>query len=97
LAAQDMPVPTVVNVPEWGGDVYVRTMYGTERDAWEFAILGQDGKVSPENFRAHLLVRTLADEQGNRLFADADAAALSAKAGPTLARLYDISRTLNKL
>ena len=33
LAADDLPRETV-HVPEWGGDVYVRTMSGTDRDAF---------------------------------------------------------------
>ena len=40
LAADDLPRETV-HVPEWGGDVYVRTMSGTDRDAFETSLIAR--------------------------------------------------------
>ena len=37
LAADDLPREKV-NVPEWGGEVLVRTMSGTDRDAFEASL-----------------------------------------------------------
>ena len=34
LSSVDLP-KELVSVPEWGGDLYVRTLNGTERDAFE--------------------------------------------------------------
>ncbi len=42
LAADDLPRETVL-MPEWGGDVYVRTMSGTDRDAFESSLIARDG------------------------------------------------------
>ena len=68
-----------VAVPEWGGTVRVRCMTGEERDAYESALYNGD-KVNLDNVRARLLVLTVIDEQGARLFADeADIAALGRK------------------
>src|ERR1035437_8715941 len=86
-----------VNVPQWGGDVYVSTITGTERDAFESAITSSEGKVSVENIRAKLLVRCLTDENGNRLFTDADALQLGTKSANILDRLFTVARKLNGL
>lgn len=84
-----------VSVPEWGGDVYVRNFGGEERDAWEASIIGKDGKILRQNFRANLLVRCLCDEAGNLLFGLADVAALSKKSAVVLDRLYDVANRIN--
>ena len=83
-----------VNVPEWKRDISIRNMSGTERDEWENSIL-VNGKVSHENLRAKLLVKTLCDEHGNRLFSDQQAPALGQKNAAVLDRLFDISKRVN--
>lgn len=93
LAAEDL-TRKALEVPEWGGAVYVRTMCGTERDEWEKSLA--DVKDSA-NVRARLAVRCLCDEQGNRLFADADAEALGKKSGKILCRVFDLAIELNRL
>ncbi len=37
LAAKDTKLSGEISVPEWGGSVYVKTLTGTERDAFEDA------------------------------------------------------------
>jgi hypothetical protein len=95
LAADDSH-RTKVDVPEWGTSLYVRDMSGGERDQWEMVAF-KDGKVSPEHFRAKLLVRCLCDEQGQRVFQDSDTEALSAKSATVLARLYEVAARVNGL
>ena len=77
LQCDDLPKETV-KVPEWGGEVQVRTMTGTDRDAFEASLIGKEGRL--ENVRARLVSLAVCDESGNRLFGDADVAALGAKA-----------------
>ena len=99
LKTKDL-VSEKVEVPEWGGQVCVRCMTGTERDAFEseaYSFRGKDLHVNRENFRARLLVRTLADDKGERLFADSDMAALGGKSGRILDRLFTISMRINGL
>lgn len=97
LAAEDLQ-REAVDVPEWGGlSVYVRTLTGAERDAYESDIIGTDGKVKRDNIRAKLLVRTVVDETGERVFTDADVDALSKKSGSALVRLFDKAQRLNAL
>lgn len=78
----------------WGVDAFIRVMSGKERDQFE-AETYQDGRRKYENFRATLLVKTLADEQGNRLFSEADIASLSDFDSVELDRLFDLSTALN--
>lgn len=97
LAAQDRPTERV-NVPEWGGEVIVRTLSGAERDAYEDETLKTDGKslvVNRKNARARLVARCLCDESGNRLFSDAEAVALGSKSAAVLDRLFGIAQRLN--
>jgi len=93
LSVADSPLEKIA-VPEWDCAFYLRNMTGTERDSWELASF-RDGKISPEHFRAKLLVRCIADEQGKRVFTDEDAAALSGKSSQVLLRLYDVAARLN--
>ena len=96
LSASDVTTETVP-VPEWGGEVLVKVMTGTERDEWEAAIVESDGKVSRKNIRAKLVAQCIVDEQGNRLFTQDDVAALGKKSGSSLDRVYSVAARLNKL
>lgn len=92
LAADDLPRETV-NVPEWGGEVLVRTMSGTDRDAFEASLLEKDGRM--ENVRARLVALTLCDAQGDRLFNDSEIAALGRKSARALDRVFSVAQRLN--
>ena len=92
LAADDLPRETV-NVPEWGGEVLVRTMSGTDRDAFEASLLEKDGRM--ENVRARLVALTLCDLQGDRLFDDSEIAALGRKSARALDRVFSVAQRLN--
>ena len=92
LAADDLPRETV-NIPEWGGEVLVRTMSGTDRDAFEASLLEKDGRM--ENVRARLVALTLCDLQGDRLFNDSEIAALGRKSARALDRVFSVAQRLN--
>ena len=98
LAAEDM-VTRQVNVPEWGGDVIVRMLTGLERDQFDASIVGDaDMKGKQErlhNIRARLLSLCLVDQEGNRLFAEADVIALGAKCAKAIDRIYGIAAALS--
>jgi hypothetical protein len=64
-----------IDVPEWGGSVCIKTLSGTERDAFEEGYSEQKMR----NFRARFLVLTLCDEAGERLYADNEADELGSK------------------
>ena len=84
-----------VAVPEWNGEVFVRTLSGEERDHFEQSILGEDRKMNLDNVRAKLCVLTIVDDKGNRIFAETDIIALGKKSGQALDRIYEVSQTLN--
>lgn len=93
LSADDLPRERV-NVPEWGGDVFVRTMTGTDRDAFEASLIGnKDGRM--ENVRARLVSLTLCNEIGTRIFGDDDIAALGTKSAKALDRVFAVAQRLN--
>ncbi len=92
LAADDLP-REAVSVPEWGGEVLVRTMSGTDRDAFEASLLEKEGRM--ENVRARLVALTLCDTQGDRLFDDSEIAALGRKSARALDRVFSVAQRLN--
>lgn len=91
IAADDRKTKRV-DVPEWGGEVILRGLSGTDRDSWEQSNVIRRGNTAEVNLTgssARLLVRALVDEEGNRLFADNEWQQLSAKAGHVLSKLAD--------
>ncbi len=90
-----------VDVPEWGGSVYVRSMTGADRDAFEASMVtvNPDGSRTPDmrNLRAKLVALTLVDEAGNRLFEVADIPRLALKSAAALERVFEAAQRLNGL
>lgn len=95
LSVDDLP-RELVKVPEWGGDVYVRTMTGAERDKWEIEVATSKQKAS-ESVRAMIAALTVCDENSNLLFTIQDVEALSKKSAAALDRVMDAAMRLNKL
>jgi hypothetical protein len=96
LGASDLVIEKV-EVPEWGGYVYVRSLSGMERDAFEGSLVSKDGKntVKFDNIRAKLVCKTACDETGKRLFTDADVAELTRKSASALQRLFETAQRLS--
>jgi len=91
LSAPSTPKP--VDVPEWGGQVFVRMMTGTERMRYE-----EYGKTNPEALLAAVtLCFTVCNEAGDLLFTEADIPALQAKPMPVLYRVHAEAEKLNRL
>lgn len=90
-----------VDVPEWGGTVRIRALSGSERDRWEAAFLGKDGKPSVDkgmaNVRARLVIACAVDESDNQLFSHTDEKALGRKNAAALDRLFDAAQRLSGL
>ena len=97
LAVVDLPSETVP-CPEWGGEVSIRGMTGSERDAFEQSLFIGDAdskRFSADNVRAKLLVRCIVDENGERIFKDEDVEALGRRSAQVLDRLYDVAQRLS--
>lgn len=99
LAANDLQT-RVVDVPEWGGEVILKTLSGMERNAFEnslYRINGERATPNMANMSAKLLARVIVDEQGNRIFTDGDIMALGGKSAAVLSRLFEIASEMNGL
>lgn len=97
LEASDLPFVDV-DVPEWGGTVRVRTLTGTELDAYEAENFVQtESKVTlnRSDLRARLLVRAIVGEDGKPLFNAKQIADLGRKSAKVLDRLFETAQTLS--
>jgi hypothetical protein len=90
LAANDAQVEKF-EVKEWGGAIYVRTLTGTERDAFEDAY----AESKTKSFRERFLVLAICDEYGARLFTDAEINELGRKSAIVLNRVFDKAWSIN--
>lgn len=95
LKAADLKVEKV-DVPEWGGAIYLKVMSVGERDSYENEWV-KSKLTGMDNFRTRFLVRTICDVQGNRLFENKDIPKLMEKSAAVMGSLWDTSMSLNKL
>jgi len=94
LSADDLKKEKVP-VPEWGGHLFVKTQTGAEKDNFESSLVDSKGKVSVKNIRARMVAQVAVDEDGKRLFSDADAEALGKKSAAALDRVFAVAKRLN--
>jgi hypothetical protein len=91
LKAQDSKaVP--VNVPEWGGEVFLRPMSGKEREVFDTRFV-----KDAAGMRVFLAVTCLCDASGSRIFGDEDASALEGKSSVALERVAHEAIRINGL
>lgn len=90
LGVTDFKIEKVA-VPEWGGDVYMRTITGLERDLFEDSYSEKKMRA----FRVRFLVLTLCDEKGERLFSDEEIDVLGKKSSAVINRLFEKAWELN--
>lgn len=97
FAPRVLPIERV-EVPEWRGHVYVRTLSGAERDAFESATVRvRSGKTEAmlDNLRGRLVALCTCDENGRRLFVDDDAAEIGRLNGVAVDRVFQAAQRLN--
>lgn len=99
IFASDDHILERVDVPEWGGFVYCKTLGGAERDDFEQEHLDEKGnrKSRVANIRANLVARTVCDGDGNLLFGPGDVKALGKKNAKPLDRLFEVAMRLSGL
>ena len=90
----------LVYVPEWGGDVYVRSLMSWEKDSFEKEQLRrrQNGTDldSIDGQRARFAALVITDENGERIFKSAaDITMLGRKSGVALDRILTAATKLN--
>ncbi len=99
LAVQDT-ARELVGVPEWGGAVWVRGLTGSERDAFEGEVVqrnGRDVRMNTRNLRARMVVLSVVNEDGSRMFAYHDIEALGEKSARALDRIFAVAQRLSGL
>lgn len=100
LEASDLKTQAV-DVPEWGGSVLVRTMTGSDRDAFEASMIITlpDGTRQPNmtNMRAKLVALTVVDDAANRVFDATDVDRLALKCASALERVFEAAQRINGL
>jgi len=97
LAAEDLPFRDI-EIPEWQGAVRVRTMTGSERDAFEASIYDTTGEkptLNRTDFRAKLLSKVIVDDKGQRLFTDKEITQLGGKSAKAINRLFEAAQEIN--
>lgn len=85
-----------VYVPAWKAWVYVKTLDGRGRDAFEVSSM-KDGKRTLENIRAKLLAQTICNKAGVPLFNESHVEELGKKNGAAIALLWDKASALNAI
>src|SRR5690242_10205053 len=86
LNASDLQTETVP-VPEWGGDIIIRTLSASARDLADQVLKGADEEGNGVQ-AARFIAACAVDEQGQPLFTDADIPALAAKANHVITRVF---------
>jgi hypothetical protein len=96
-----------VDVPEWGGHIYVRLLSGTGREKYIESVrtlVGTPGKDKNAYWKmvltgsgAKLVAEAACDKNGKRIFRDEDVEALGKKSYVALKRVVDAAAKLNGL
>ncbi len=96
LARDDQRIEEV-EVPEWGTWVRVRALNGRERDDYIdslFKMRGNKRVSATENATARLVMLCTVDEDGNRLWGEADLERLGRKNAAALNRIGQVAQRL---
>jgi hypothetical protein len=91
-------ITETVPVPEWGGDVIVRSISALERDEFESSMAVKRGRsieVNIRNIRARLVAIAAVDEDGKRLFSDKDVEQLGELSAKAMDRVYEVAARLS--
>lgn len=95
-AADDSKIEKIA-VPEWGGDVYIRAMRGSDRESFVTKYASQAKSPNFQHAHARLIVWAACDEHGKPIFTDADVTWLTEKSCAPLSRLVNAISKLNGL
>jgi hypothetical protein len=97
LSAVDGKIETV-EVPEWGGSVYVRTLGSDEGDEYQQSLIegtGEDTRTNLKGCSARLAGLAICDDKGKRMFTDAEVKALGNKSSVAMNRVCEVAQRIN--
>lgn len=86
--------PQWVDVPEWGGGVYVRALMAGELDDLQLT-LGDEAAREDRNFRGRVVALCACDADGHPLFTEADAGRIAQLDAPPVNRVFLAAQRLN--
>jgi hypothetical protein len=86
-----------VVVPEWGITLRVRGLTAGERDRYELALREQKDRRVSRNIRGLLVALSVVDDDGKRVFKNADAVELSKLPAGPVDRLFEAAAELSGL
>ena len=89
-----------VNVPEWGGDVRICVLSGTERDRWEQECINRTGpnnKIRIDKLKVGLLASCLVNGNRELLFTQKDLNELNSKNAAVIQRLFKDAQRINAI
>ena len=76
----------------------LRTLSGTQRDAFEAGIMDKNGKPTKlHNLRARFAALVLVNEDGSPMYTEQQAAQLGDKSANALTRIWDAGRKFNMM
>ncbi len=90
LASRKDRKPVLLEVPEWGGDVYVKVMSAADQ-----AALSEN--IKPSELPIRVIVHCLVDETGERILTDEDVEELTKEDFPVIMRVFAFVAKLNGL
>ncbi len=100
LDADDLKTEEVP-VPEWGGEVLIRSLTGEQRDEYESSMFEMKKDGTPRqnlaNVRARLVMLCIVNEQGEQMFNKADIKLLGRKSAAALERVASAAQKLNAI
>ena len=86
-----------VDVPEWGGKVYVGVLTSDEADKLDVEIERAKLNGGMPNVRARMASMTLCDSDGKRMFTPGDIGALGRKCSRAMGRVFDKALAVNRM
>lgn len=104
LTAQDIlesddRVLEKIEVPQWGGTVWIRSLTASQRDALlQSTVDKATGNISRfTNIRARTVALAVCDSKGQRLFSDGQVEALGRKNSSAIEKVFQAIQKLNGL
>lgn len=96
LEADDLK-KEVVPVPQWGGEVIVKTLTAIEWQKLIQSFRAMKEEITDEYLKVKVLVATVCDESGNCIFGEDDIIKLGKKSGATIEKVFSVASKLNRL
>jgi hypothetical protein len=75
----------LLEIPEWGGEVYVRGLTGAQRASFEDAVIN---KKSMKDIRRKIVLECVVDDEGKPLFTAKDGSWITSKSATAIEKIF---------